>query len=63
VLGATLTGSNPQNLGSMLEDSDKFLTAVEIETSRGLLMAEASRKTAELAKSLSELSIKLTSSP
>jgi len=43
-----------QNLQSMLENSDRFLTAVEIETSRGLLMAEASRKTAELAKSLSE---------
>jgi methylenetetrahydrofolate reductase (NADPH) len=38
----------------MLGNSDRFLTAVEIETSRGLLMAEASRKTAELAKSLSE---------
>ena len=43
-----------QDLRSMLEGSDKFLTAVEIETSRGLLMAETSRKTAELAKSLSE---------
>ena len=42
------------NLQGMLEKSDRFLTAVEIETSRGLLMAEASRKTAELAKSLSE---------
>jgi hypothetical protein len=29
----------------MLEESNEFLTAVEIETSRGLLMAEASRKT------------------
>ena len=43
-----------QDLRSMLEGSDRFLTAVEIETSRGLLMAETSRKTAELAKSLSE---------
>ncbi len=38
----------------ILETEGRFLTAVEIETSRGLLMAEASRKTAELAKSLSE---------
>jgi methylenetetrahydrofolate reductase (NADPH) len=38
----------------MLENSDRFLTAVEIETSRGLLMAEASRKTADLGKRLSE---------
>jgi methylenetetrahydrofolate reductase (NADPH) len=38
----------------MLENSDRFLTAVEIETSRGLLMAETSRKTADLAKQLSE---------
>jgi methylenetetrahydrofolate reductase (NADPH) len=51
----------------MLEDSNKFLTAVEIETSRGLLMAEASRKTAELAKSLSEFDqvdfVSLTDNP
>jgi len=38
----------------MLENSDRFLTGVEIETSRGLLMAEESRKTAELAQSLSD---------
>ena len=67
VLGATLTGSNPQNLRSMLEDSNNFLTAVEIETSRGLLMAKASRKTAELAKSLSEFDqadfVSLTDNP
>jgi methylenetetrahydrofolate reductase (NADPH) len=49
-----LAGSANKNLRSMLEESDRFLTAVEIETSRGLLMAEASRKTAELAKALSE---------
>jgi len=42
------------SLRGMLKNSDRFLTAVEIETSRGLLMSEASRKTAELAKSLSE---------
>jgi methylenetetrahydrofolate reductase (NADPH) len=48
------SSSKPLNLQGMLENSDRFLTAVEIETSRGLLMAEASRKTAELAKSLSE---------
>ena len=51
----------------MLEDTDRFLTAVEIETSRGLLMAEASRKTAELAKSLSEFDrvdfVSLTDNP
>ena len=48
------SGTATQDLRSMLEGSDRFLTAVEIETSRGLLMAETSRKTAELAKSLSE---------
>ena len=51
----------------MLENSDRFLTAVEIETSRGLLMAETSRKTAELAKSLSEFDrvdfVSLTDNP
>lgn len=51
----------------MLENSDRFLTAVEIETSRGLLMAEASRKTADLAKQLSEFDkvdfVSLTDNP
>ena len=60
-------GANSQNLRGMLEDSDRFLTAVEIETSRGLLMAEASRKTAELAKTLSEFDrvdfVSLTDNP
>ena len=44
----------PNSFREILETKGRFLTAVEIETSRGLLMAEASRKTAELAKSLSE---------
>jgi len=61
------TGSTSHNLRSMLENSDRFLTSVEIETSRGLLMAEASRKTAELAKSLSEFDkvdfVSLTDNP
>jgi methylenetetrahydrofolate reductase (NADPH) len=48
------SSSNPLNFQGMLENSDRFLTTVEIETSRGLLMAESSRKTTELAKSLSE---------
>lgn len=60
-------GTASQNLRSMLEDSNRFLTAVEIETSRGLLMAEASRKTAELAKTLSEFErvdfVSLTDNP
>ena len=47
-------GAPSRNLRGMLEEDDRFLTAVEIETSRGLLMAESSRKTAELAKSLSD---------
>jgi methylenetetrahydrofolate reductase (NADPH) len=51
----------------MLESGSRFLTAVEIETSRGLLMAEASRKTAELAKALSEFDrvdfVSLTDNP
>ena len=51
----------------MLEETDRFLTAVEIETSRGLLMAEASRKTAEIAKALSEFErvdfVSLTDNP
>jgi methylenetetrahydrofolate reductase (NADPH) len=47
-------GSASRDLRSMLEDTDRFLTAIEIETSRGLLMAETSRKTAELAKALSD---------
>jgi methylenetetrahydrofolate reductase (NADPH) len=51
----------------MLEDTDRFLTAVEIETSRGLLMAEASKKTAELAKTLADFErvdfVSLTDNP
>jgi methylenetetrahydrofolate reductase (NADPH) len=60
-------GSTSHSLRNMLENSDRFLTAVEIETSRGLLMAEASRKTAELAKRLSEFDkvdfVSLTDNP
>ena len=48
------SSSKSLNLQGMLENSDRFLTGVEIETSRGLLMAEESRKTAELAQSLSD---------
>lgn len=60
-------GSGVHNLRSMLEEEDRFLTAVEIETSRGLLMAEASRKTAELAKRLADFDrvdwVSLTDNP
>jgi methylenetetrahydrofolate reductase (NADPH) len=38
----------------MFEESERFLTAVEIETSRGMLMSETSRRTVEQAKTLSE---------
>ena len=39
-IGMEPSGVASQNLRGMLEDSDRFLTAVEIETSRGLLMAD-----------------------
>ncbi|SVD43496.1 uncharacterized protein METZ01_LOCUS396350, partial [marine metagenome] len=51
----------------MLENSDRFLTTVEIETSRGILMDEDSRKTMNSAQSLAEFDrvdfVSLTDNP
>ena len=48
------SGSASQHLSSMLENTDRFLTTVEIETSRGILMGEDSRKAIDSAQSLAE---------
>ncbi len=43
-----------QQFRQILEESDQFLTGIEIETSRGLLTTELSRPNVELAESLHE---------
>ena len=48
-------GTSSNNLRGLLEESERFLTAVEIETSRGMLMSETSRRTVEQAKTLSDI--------
>lgn len=45
---------NREPLQKLLEDTDKFLVTVEVETSRGLAMEEAARKESDFAKRLSE---------
>lgn len=42
------------SLQKLLEDTDRFLVAVEVETSRGLAMEEAARKENDFARELSE---------
>ena len=61
------SGTASQHLSVMLENSDRFLTTVEIETSRGILMDEDSRKTMNSAQSLAEFDrvdfVSLTDNP
>jgi methylenetetrahydrofolate reductase (NADPH) len=45
---------NTPQLKDLLEQSDKFLVAVEVETSRGLAMEDAARKESDFARQLSE---------
>ena len=52
---------------NLLENTDRFLVAVEVETSRGLAMEEAARKDNDLARRLSEFDgvdvVSLTDNP
>ena len=61
------SGSASQHLSAMLENTDRFLTTVEIETSRGILMGEDSRKTMDSAQSMAEFDrvdfVSLTDNP
>lgn len=46
--------SQKQSFRNLLEETDRFLVAVEVETSRGLAMEETARKESDFAKRLSE---------
>ena len=61
------TGSGSDHLSAMLQNSNRFLTTVEIETSRGILMGIDARKTMDSAQSLAEFDrvdfVSLTDNP
>ena len=61
------SGTASQHLSAMLENSDRFLTTVEIETSRGIFMGRDSRKTMDSAQLLAEFDmvdfVSLTDNP
>ena len=61
------TGSGSHHLSAMLQNSDRFLTTVEIETSRGIFMGRDSRKTMDSTQLLVEFDrvdfVSLTDNP